>query len=380
MREAYERAGVAVDRGYEAVRRIKKHASETYTDAVKSGIGGFAALYSLGDVRDTGHESGELTLVASADGVGTKTLLAEQVAHLTGDMSVHAHMGIDCVAMCVNDLLAQGGEPLFFLDTIAMSTLDVEKIEALARGLANGCKQAGCALIGGETAEMPDVYRNDAYDLAGFAVGKLVRTEDPARVPQVGDVLIGVSSSGLHSNGFSLVRRWVEADPDVLTRPFLDLWDALVPPPVLSGEKEAWQGRTLGDVLLTPTRIYVEHLRALNRHPAVRGMAHITGGGLLENVPRILPDTLSAEVQFGRWPLPPVYAWVKHVSGLTWLELMMTFNVGLGMVIVVQRDAVDDVMNVLVHADEIPYRIGEIVPRTSDALIFKENDDVVYRF
>lgn len=377
MREAYERAGVAVDRGYEAVRRIKKHALETYTDAVKSGIGGFAALYSLASVQDGATP---FTLVASADGVGTKTLLAEEVAKKIGDQSVHVHMGMDCVAMCVNDVLAQGGEPLFFLDYIAMSKLEVDKIEALSRGMAEGCKQAGCALIGGETAEMPDVYRSGAYDLAGFAVGRLVRGEDHARTPQNGDVLIGLSSSGLHSNGFSLVRRWVEDSPQELVRPFLDWWEGLTPAPTYQGEKETWADRTLGEVLLTPTRIYVRALKTLLHHPGIAGMAHITGGGLLENIPRILPESLAADIRFGAWPLPPVYAWVQHVSGLLWEDLMTTFNVGLGMIIVVDPNAVEAVMDALKRFGERPYRIGEIVPRTSEALQFKEVGDVVYHF
>ncbi|MDY0323514.1 MAG: phosphoribosylformylglycinamidine cyclo-ligase [Candidatus Carbobacillus sp.] len=377
MREAYERAGVAVDRGYEAVRRIKKHALETYTDAVKSGIGGFAALYSLESLQNA---ASPLTLVASADGVGTKTLLAEEVAKKLGDQSVHVHMGVDCVAMCVNDLLAQGGEPLFFLDYIAMSTLDVDKIEALSRGMAEGCKEAGCALIGGETAEMPDVYKSGAYDLAGFAVGRLVRGENHGRIPQLGDVLIGVPSSGLHSNGFSLVRRWVEGSPQELARPFLEWWETLTPTPAFQGEKENWSGRTLGEVLLTPTRIYVKSLKTLLQHPGVAGMAHITGGGLLENIPRILPDTLAADIRFGYWPLPPVYAWVKQVSGLTWEALMTTFNVGLGMIIVVDPEAVEEVMDVLRRSGQTPYRVGNIVPRTHAALLFQEVGDVVYHF
>lgn len=347
-RETYRAAGVDVERGYESVRRIRRLSAPTHDERVLRGVGGFAALYRLapfgGDGREGGAsvtgDIGAPVLVAAADGVGTKALLAARLGR-------HEGIGVDLVAMNVNDIVAQGGRPLFFLDYIAMSRVEVETVEALVRGMADGCRQAGCALIGGETAEMPDVYAPGTYDVAGFAVGVLESGVLERPAVEVGDVLLGVASSGVHSNGFSLIRRIVDAYRVDLDAPLVG-------------------GTTLGEALLTPTAIYARSLGAVQRDPAVKAMAHITGGGFVENVPRALPENRRAVIRFGAWPVPDVFTWIREhpLPGhppMTWAEMGEVFNLGIGMVVVVRPEAADRLRQKIAESGFGTYPIGEIV-------------------
>ncbi|MEM1374415.1 MAG: phosphoribosylformylglycinamidine cyclo-ligase [Pseudomonadota bacterium] len=299
----YADAGVDIDAGNALVERIKPAAKRTARDGVMAGLGGFGALF---DLKAAGFE--DPVLVAATDGVGTKLKLAIE----TG---LHGTVGIDLVAMCVNDLVCQGAEPLFFLDYVATGARDVDAAATVIEGIAEGCVRAGCALIGGETAEMPGMYGAGDYDLAGFAVGAMERGEAMPAGVEAGDTLLGIASDGVHSNGFSLVRKVVEmsglgwADPS----PFGD--------------------GTLGDALLTPTRLYVKPLLAAMEAAEIHALAHITGGGLTENVPRVLPDGLGAEITLGAWTLPPVFDWLAREGGIADAELLKTFNAGIGMVI-----------------------------------------------
>jgi phosphoribosylformylglycinamidine cyclo-ligase len=279
-------------------------------------------------------------LVAANDGVGTKLKVAIETGR-------HAGIGIDLVAMCVNDLLAQGAEPLFFLDYFACGKLDVDVARTVVAGIAEGCRQAGCALIGGETAEMPGMYAGGDYDLAGFAVGAVERG---AVLPRgdiaVGDVLIGLPSSGVHSNGYSLVRRLV-ADAGLA-------WDAPAP---------FEPARPLEEALLEPTRIYVKPaLAAIRETGAVKALSHITGGGLSENLPRVLPDGIAAHVELGAWRAPPVFGWLMRAASLDPAEMLRTFNCGIGMVVVAAREGADAVLGALQAAGEAPIRIGALEP------------------
>ena len=331
----YRDSGVEIDAGNALVAAIKPLAKATRRPGADADLGGFGGLF---DLRQAGFK--DPILVAANDGVGTKLKVAIESGR-------HGTIGIDLVAMCVNDLLAQGAEPLFFLDYFACGKLDVAVARDVVAGIAEGCRQAGCALIGGETAEMPVMYASGDYDLAGFAVGAVERG---AVLPRgdiaVGDVLIGLPSSGVHSNGYSLVRRLVT---DALLA-----WDASAPFDV---------GRSLAEALLEPTRIYVKPvLKAIRQTGAVKALAHITGGGLSENVPRVLPDGIAAHIDLGAWRAPPVFSWLREAGGLDEAEMLRTFNCGIGMVAVVARDAADDVMRVLEAAGETPMRIGELEP------------------
>ncbi len=301
----YADAGVDIDAGNALVERIKPAAKRTARPGTMSGLGGFGALF---DLKAAGFS--DPVLVAATDGVGTKLRIAID----TGNVGT---IGIDLVAMCVNDLVCQGAEPLFFLDYFATGKLELDQATAIIEGIAEGCAQSGCALIGGETAEMPGMYHAGDFDLAGFAVGAMERGTELPRAVQAGDVLLGLHSDGVHSNGYSLVRKIVELSGLA--------WDAPCP----------WGVGTLGAALLTPTRLYVKGAVAALRADAISALAHITGGGLTENLPRVLPEGLGAEIDLNAWDLPSVFKWLAAQGGIAEAELLKTFNAGIGMIAVV---------------------------------------------
>ena len=320
----------------EAIKPLAKATARAGSDA---GLGGFGALF---DLKAAGYR--DPILVATTDGVGTKLKLAIHTGR-------HDTIGIDLVAMCVNDLVVQGAEPLFFLDYFATGKLDVATARRILEGIANACREVGCALIGGETAEMPGLYAAGDYDLAGFAVGAVERGAaiDGSGV-QAGDIVLGLASSGVHSNGFSLVRRIVEEAGLAYEAP------APFAP-----------ARSLGEALLAPTRLYVRSCRAGLETGGIRALAHITGGGLLENIPRVLPEGMGAEIDVRAWPLPPVFTWLAKTGRIAPMEMARTFNCGIGMVAVVEPAAVERVTAALAAAGETIYRIGRIVPRVDGA-------------
>lgn len=333
----YRDAGVDVERGYEAVRRIKQHAQKTFDENVLGGLGSFGGFYSL---ENAGVE--KPVLVSGTDGVGTKL----KIAFL---MDKHDTVGIDCVAMCANDVVCQGARPLFFLDYLATGKLEPEKAEAIVSGIAEGCLQAGCALIGGESAEMPGFYPEGEYDLAGFCVG-LVDRDKSISGAQVaaGDVLIGLPSAGVHSNGFSLVRKLLLGEDTDL--------NAYVPE----------LGLSLGEALLKPTRIYVKTVLSLLPQVTVHGIAHITGGGFIENIPRILPEGLAAQVKKGSWTIPPIFTMLRERGWLDDAAMFGTFNMGIGMVLAVPAGEADRAMEALQALGEEPACIGEVMPLPED--------------
>ena len=307
----YADAGVDIDAGNALVERIKPAAKRTARSGSMAGLGGFGALF---DLKAAGYE--DPILVSATDGVGTKLRIAID----TGEVD---QVGIDLVAMCVNDLVCQGAEPLFFLDYFATGKLNTEQAARIIEGIAEGCVRSGCALVGGETAEMPGMYEGDDFDLAGFAVGAMERGQMLPREVRKGDVLLGVLSNGVHSNGYSLVRRVVETSGLG--------WDAPCP----------WGEGSLGQALLAPTMLYVKGaLRALDEG-VVNALAHITGGGLTENLPRVLPDDLGAEIDLETWELPEVFRWLATQGGMPQSEMLKTFNCGIGMVAVVPSDKVE---------------------------------------
>lgn len=328
---SYRDAGVDIDAGDSLVERIKPHARRTLRPEVLAGIGGFGALMALPK-----HYQ-EPVLVSGTDGVGTKLKLAFQLGK-------HDTIGQDLVAMSVNDILVQGAEPLFFLDYFACGHLDVDVAEQVVAGIARGCELAGCALIGGETAEMPGMYPAGEYDLAGFAVGVAEKSRViGGRDIRAGDVVLGLASSGPHSNGYSLIRKIIEISGVDLAMDF--------------------HGRPLGEVLLEPTRIYVKPLLALMQAMPVKGMAHITGGGLTGNVPRILADDLTAVLHADAWTFPQVFQWLQEMGNVTQPEMHRTFNCGIGMVLVVDAANADAAMRFLAERGETVYRLGEITAR-----------------
>ncbi len=337
----YAMAGVDIDAGNALVRAIKPLAAATARPGVVGDLGGFGGLF---DPRQAGF-GGDALLVGATDGVGTKLLLAI-------DTGRHDTIGIDLVAMCVNDLIVQGAEPLFFLDYFATGRLSVEDATAVVKGIAEGCLRAGCALIGGETAEMPGMYADDHYDLAGFAVGAVRRTELLPRTEmmQAGDIIIGLASSGPHSNGYSLIRKAAQVAGLA--------WDAPAP---------FDESRTLADALLEPTRIYVQPLLAALRHAdapqGLKALAHVTGGGLPENLPRVLPDHLAARVNLSALPFLPVFDWLRTAGDIADDEMLRTFNCGAGMVAVVSRAFADEFMLMMVNEGERPFLLGELIPR-----------------
>ncbi|KQP17900.1 phosphoribosylformylglycinamidine cyclo-ligase [Pseudorhodoferax sp. Leaf267] len=334
---SYKDAGVDIDAGDALVERIKPLAKKTMREGVLAGIGGFGALFEVP------KRYKEPVLVSGTDGVGTKLKLAFEWA-------MHDTVGIDLVAMSVNDVLVQGAEPLFFLDYFACGKLDVDTAAAVVGGIARGCELSGCALIGGETAEMPGMYPAGEYDLAGFAVGvveksKILTGQDVAP----GDVVLGLASSGVHSNGFSLVRKCIE-------RASLDLPGTL-------------DGKPFRAAVMEPTRLYVKPvLAALAAHP-IKALAHITGGGLLENIPRVLPDGLAAELVQGSWPRSELFAWLQKTAGIDDIEMNRTFNNGIGMVIVVAADQAEATAATLRAAGETVYDIGRIAPQGDGAQV-----------
>ena len=326
----YADAGVDIDAGNALVERIKPAAKRTARPGVMSGLGGFGALF---DLKGAGFT--DPVLVAATDGVGTKLRIAIDTGHVDG-------VGIDLVAMCVNDLVCQGAEPLFFLDYFATGKLDTDTAARVIEGIAEGCARSGCALIGGETAEMPGMYPAGDFDLAGFAVGAMERGTDlPSGVVE-GDVLLGLASDGVHSNGYSLVRKLVEVSGLG--------WDADCP----------WAEGTLGAALLTPTRLYVTQALSAVKAGGVHALAHITGGGLTENLPRVLPEGMGAEIDLGAWDLPPVFKWLAATGGMAEAELLKTFNCGIGMIVSVAADRADTVTAVLEDAGETVSRIGVV--------------------
>jgi len=328
----YAKAGVSIEAGDELVRRIRPIARRTRVPGVLAGVGGFSALF---DLKSRGYR--HPVLVSSTDGVGTKL----KIAFLTG---IHDTIGIDLVAMSVNDILTQGAAPLFFLDYFACGKLDVKIAEAAVRGIAAGCRQAGCALIGGETAEHPGDFPPGEYDLAGFAVGVLEKNNiiDPKKITS-GDVLIGLPSSGLHSNGYSLARKVL------LEKARLKLHQKI---PEL--------GRSLGEELLVPTRIYARIARRLFAKFSINGCAHITGGGITGNLPRVLPKGRRAVLERGSWPVPPVFDLIQKLGGIHRDEMDRIFNNGLGLILVVDRKDAADVQQVLKKMGEKSFLIGEI--------------------
>jgi phosphoribosylformylglycinamidine cyclo-ligase len=327
----YRDAGVDIDAGDQLVENIKPFAKRTLRPEVLGGIGGFGALVEIS------KKFKNPVLVSGTDGVGTKLKLA---FHL----NKHDTVGIDLVAMSVNDILVQGAEPLFFLDYFACGKLDVAVATEVIKGIAIGCEQAGCALIGGETAEMPSMYKEGEYDLAGFAVGVVEKEKiiDGGTI-KPGDVVLGLASSGLHSNGYSLVRKIIErVNPDLTAN---------------------FDGRPLGDALLTPTRIYVKPLLKLMQALPVKGLAHITGGGLTENIPRILADGLTARLNKDSWERPEIFNWLQQQGNVDEKEMHRVFNCGIGMVVVVALEHADIAMNELRAAGETVWQIGEISQR-----------------
>lgn len=339
-RHTYAQAGVDIDAGNALVRAIGPLAASTRRKGSDAALGGFGGLFDLAAVGMK-----DPVLVAANDGVGTKLRVAI-------DADCHDTVGIDLVAMSVNDLVVQGAEPLFFLDYFACGKLDVEVARTVIAGIAEGCRQAGCALIGGETAEMPGMYPKGDYDLAGFAVGAVERDQVLPRADvAAGDVLLGLASSGVHSNGYSLVRRIVADEGLSYSAPF-----------------PGAGGASLGDVLLTPTRIYVRSmLRAIRETGAVKAMAHITGGGFVENIPRVLPDGVNVEIDGAAWSLPPVFSWLMAKGGVEESEMGRTFNCGIGMVVVVAADQVEAVSAVLRDAGETVCVMGKLVAAKPDA-------------
>jgi phosphoribosylformylglycinamidine cyclo-ligase len=331
--ERYKAAGVDIDAGTALVERIKPLAQATARPGVVDALGGFGARF---DPKAAGYR--DPVLVAATDGVGTKLEIAQAVGK-------HDTIGIDLVAMCVNDLLAQGAEPLFFLDYFATGKLDVAAAATVVEGIAEGCRRAGCALIGGETAEMPGMYAPGSYDLAGFAVGAVERGATlPATGIAPGDAILGLASDGIHSNGYSLVRRIV-ADAGIG-------YDAPAP---------FAQETSLGEALLAPTRIYVKPCLAAIRAGRVRALAHITGGGLLENLPRVLPDGLAAAITGGAWPIPPVFGWLAEAGGVSAREMARTFNCGIGMALIVPAGAEAEVAVLLEREGETVAHLGTVV-------------------
>lgn len=333
MAKSYEESGVNLEAGYEVVSRIKKHVKSTERRGSMGNIGSFGGMFDLGSL---GYE--HPILVSGTDGVGTKL----KIAFASG---IHDTIGIDAVAMCVNDVLAQGAEPLVFLDYVAVGKNHPEVVEAIVAGVAEGCRQAGCALVGGETAEMPGMYDEDEYDIAGFTVGAVEKSKliDCSKV-SVGDVLIGLPSTGVHSNGFSLVRKIVADNSLAYT------------------DKLPETGhQTLGEMLLTPTRIYVKPVLSLLKEVDVHGLAHITGGGFDENIPRILKDGQGVEVEEASWEILPVFRLLEKYGKVPHREMFNIFNMGIGMVLAVAPEDVEKTLSILSELGEKPVAIGRVI-------------------
>lgn len=332
--DSYAAAGVDITAGYKAVELMKTHIARTVLQGGSEDIGGFGGLFEL-DITDMPHP----VLVSGTDGVGTKLKLAFL-------MDKHDTVGIDCVAMCVNDIICCGAKPLFFLDYIACGKNFPEKIASIVSGIAEGCVQAGCQLVGGETAEMPGFYSVDEYDLAGFSVGAVDKAKVlDKKTMRAGDVVIGLASSGVHSNGFSLVRKVLDVENVDLTAPV-----------------DALGGASLGETLLTPTKIYVKPMLALfDAIDSVRGISHITGGGFYENIPRSIPDGLCAKLQKDAVPVLPIFKLIAARGEISEHDMFNTFNMGIGMTVIVAKEDAERACAVLADAGETPYVLGEIV-------------------
>lgn len=336
MAESYEKAGVNLEAGYEVVRRIKKHVASTARPGVMGNIGAFGGMFDLASLNIK-----EPILVSGTDGVGTKLKLAFA-------MDKHDTIGIDAVAMCVNDVLAQGAEPLFFLDYLAQGSSNPAKIESIVAGVAEGCRQAGCALVGGETAEMPGMYEDGEYDIAGFTCGVVERSKliDGTKV-KAGDALVGISSSGVHSNGYSLVRKIVADAGLDLNKVYSEL----------DGEKK------LGEVLLTPTKIYVKQVLDVIRNCDVHGISHITGGGFDENIPRILSEGQGIEVTEGSWEILPVFHFLEKYGKVAHREMFNIYNMGIGMVIALDGSEAQKAIDILAKHGEKAQVIGRVTDK-----------------
>ncbi len=349
--EQYRAAGVDIEAGYQAVELIKKHVARTTRPEVLSSIGGFGAIFR----PELAHLK-EPLLISGTDGVGTKLRIAQLLDR-------HDSIGIDCVAMCVNDIAASGAEPLFFLDYIACGKNKPERIADIVAGVAEGCQQAGAALVGGETAEMPGLYQEDDYDLAGFAVGIVDRSQliDGSKI-QAGDVILGLASSGLHSNAYSLVRRILEVEKRDLR--------AYVPE----------LGESLGEALLRPTRIYAKAILALREAVHLKGVAHITGGGFFENMPRLLPEEANLDlcVRLESWPIPPIFTYLQEEGGLREEELYYTFNMGIGMIVVLPPEEVELAEELLQKKGEKPYRLGHVQPGDGKLLLQRPSGELAF--
>ena len=322
----YRDAGVDIDAGNNFVKKIKPLIEKTLRSEVISDIGGFGGLFELSK-----NKYKKPILVSGTDGVGTKLILAQQ-------LNDHSTIGIDLVAMCSNDVLVQGAEPLFFLDYFACGKLDIKTAAIVVKGISDGCLQAGIALIGGETAEMPDMYSGDSYDLAGFCVG-VVDKENliDGNSISTGDIIVGLSSSGPHSNGFSLIRKILEI-----------------------GDKPIINGQPIEKLLLSPTRIYVKPIIQLIKKVKIKGLAHITGGGITENIPRILKNTIQAEININSWKQGPVFDWLSIAGKISPNEMRKTFNCGVGMVVIVEQSDLNSTLDILNKAGEVAWKLGEI--------------------
>ncbi|WP_334299071.1 phosphoribosylformylglycinamidine cyclo-ligase [Zhenhengia yiwuensis] len=340
----YQDAGVDVHRGYEAVSKMKEHVKSTFTDGVLTDIGSFGGSYSI--AKYMGME--EPVLVSGTDGVGTKLKLAF-------DLNKHDTIGIDCVAMCVNDILCSGAIPLFFLDYIATGRISPEQVAEIVKGIAIGCKESLCALVGGETAEMPGFYKDGEYDVAGFAVGIVDKAKmiDGSKM-KAGDVIIGLRSSGVHSNGYSLVRKIIDTYKLDLNAYCEEL------------------GETYGEAFLKPTKLYVKAVMAAKEAAELKGIAHITGGGFIENVPRMLPEGVDARISLNAIDAPKVYTLLEKLSGLEINELYNTFNMGIGMMIVTAKEDADKVVEALCKVGEEATIIGEIVEGNKEVILCQD--------
>ena len=340
----YQDAGVDVHRGYEAVSKMKEHVKSTFTDGVLTDIGSFGGSYSI--AKYMGME--EPVLVSGTDGVGTKLKLAF-------DLNKHDTIGIDCVAMCVNDILCSGAIPLFFLDYIATGRISPEQVAEIVKGIAIGCKESLCALVGGETAEMPGFYKDGEYDVAGFAVGIVDKAKmiDGSKM-KAGDVIIGLRSSGVHSNGYSLVRKIIDTYKLDLNAYCEEL------------------GETYGEAFLKPTKLYVKAVMAAKEAAELKVIAHITGGGFIENVPRMLPEGVDARINLNAIDAPKVYTLLERLSGLEINELYNTFNMGIGMMIVTEKEDADKVVEALCKVGEEATIIGEIVEGNKEVILCQD--------
>lgn len=347
MSNAYEKAGVNIEAGYESVERMKSHVERTGRKGVAGTFGGFGGMFDLSALNYK-----EPVLISGTDGVGTKLKLAFMT-------DKHDTIGIDCVAMCVNDIVAQGAEPLYFLDYIALGKAVPEKVEAIVKGIADGCVQSGAALIGGETAEMPGLYKIDEYDLAGFAVGAceksdVVTGENVAE----GDVLVGIASSGIHSNGYSLVRKIVLEDNGYTIDGVIEGYEAL---------------GTVGEALLEPTKIYAKPVLQMHAELDVHAMGHITGGGFFENLPRMLPAGFAAEVELGSWPVLPVFNMLKEKGALSDKDLYSVFNMGVGFVVALPAADADKAIEIAAAHGEQAFKIGRVTK--GEGVVFNGSHD-----